>query len=290
MSTDNTSTGAVYSFFEWLKNNNDVTLYHIEASPDNFRRLIGADSTANEFNRIIKLYVSVTKESLHHFIDSGPTKDPNIDKCSGPVYAGYRLAKILWLADNIQKNGLKIPLQLQFFGSNCDGFQCHPGSDKSLAIDLLHPLTKISAFYIHYHHIPNSALPTYIMPSAKKITTPSVFLSLFNIENNHTFYFTNHEIILSDSNVPELVLLPDEPVTNAHENIKIFRESWNYKKNNAFPTRHMTYGDGLVRNHMDIEPDLLKELFAKIYLKDDNTFVFGDITFLLSNGIWITEQ
>lgn len=277
--TSSHNQSLVDNFFKQIQDT-DIKVFQFSMDPESVRALFDYDPCEFEdtcmvttLSEYIDIFNTVSEDKKVQFLCS---ENSNWYRSNDEdLYTCYQLFKILWLCQDIKKNGQQAPIQ--FIKTN-ESYLCHPGSDKRYAISLLEPIDTIQCFYIYY---PEIDYDLDIPAKLNQISDPDEFISLFSQANQQTFHIEGGDVSLkSDGSYKSCDHF--EPFAREACGSKMCMDKTEWE----IQVPHLSYRDRIHREKM--LSDL--EIFSQIVQVEDDEFHLGEYKFFKIDGIWTPER
>lgn len=265
-------------FFEYCNRTNLARVYKFTVSAKQLKNLFDFDTSCHwetgitaQMSDLINRFINIPQETKDQFFKGGiGFWDCDTDD---DLYTIYRLYKIMWLAQDIKKNGQKMPLQIIQAGRN---YHTHPGSDKKFAITYLSPLDRIECFYIWY---PLTDPDPWVWTiDNTEVNNAEQFCAMFNHRTDDSFVLEMDDVRFQQDGFT---------LNNPHfepwaEGIDLGLRKYGNKRDGLDMTlKTISYRDAVHRQRMDLDPDLKDKI-----RHDDDRFYLGDFTFEMRHGRW----
>lgn len=182
-----------------------------------------------------------------------------------------KILKLAWLIVHLKNNKVKNPVQLLKSG---DKYFCHPGTDRVLISTYLRPTNTVKGIYLWHPEL--DPTPFILDYEHKEITNYIKFLTLFSY--NKTFKIKSG--IMSD----DLDVADKDDVSISNAMFSTAKATFE-RTSKTFRVPFLTFHDNSQWN--DVEKLKFKDL---INFKSDNECVFGNLTFVKINGVWILND
>lgn len=276
---------ALDEFWNWMEETDRARIVFIKAPGRDFYNMFNKDTNGFGTTSLIwtmhekiQAYQDVDPDKREWFINESMPKHWSMEY-DEELYKCYQLFKLLWLTNDINQNGLKMPIQLYKNGRE---YHCHPGSDKKLSICYIDPLPKIQAFYIWYPEL--DATPWHWGTNYEEVTDQKALLNWFAHRYEPTFKlntdwgtFTRDGYEITDDHI--------RPWAGG-----AWRACQKYGKFRSEKTKielpHLSYKDAVHRMKMDHTRELMKEM----YFVNDTHFQFGRYDFYKPREMWTISR
>jgi len=274
---------ALHSFYDWMHTTGRARIVKFQSDGWTLKSLFDHDTKLpiGDINKnvsdIINRFYYLSDQDRELFLNSDPTmwneNNPEIYNC-------YRLFKLWWLTEDIDKNGIQAPLQIYLTGRN---YLSHPGGDKKYSVTYLKERDPIPCFYIWYPEMDHT--PWHWTIPYEEVNTPEEFASMFPMISHDTFKLMNVNITITSKSWDCEGITHLEPWTKGlwltcKKHGKIVNDKFKLE----IPT--LTYTDAIHRLGMfeNIEE------FKSFKFVNDDKFLLGNYKFLKRNGYWLPAR
>ena len=274
-------------FFDWAHTTGRAQVIHIKSNSRQLRSLLDPITNGGRIGSAMQGF----SDQIEHFRQLDAETKQRFAECEHwewnndeDLYACYRIAKKLWLLNDIRDNGIMAPMQIINSGRY---YTCHPGGDKKIATVFLQDLEEIELFYIWYPEVDQQPF-FWSYDNWQQIHTPKQLASIFKKSDDPRFNWHYEEVVYTAGD-EGYEYKDDQFGPWAKGMAKWLRKFGKYKSNPSkfrLVLPSLSYTDTIHREAM-IEYGPQKILNQCVFKGD--IFMMGDLMFKKKADGWLYE-